>query len=262
MSAESEINKLLEIHPKGFDLSLGRVSELLEKLGKPHLNIPPTFHVAGTNGKGSTSAFLRALLEAAKKTVHVHTSPHLVNWHERYRLGSPDGGRFVSDDQLEDAVKRAAQANHGKPITVFEIMSAVAFLLFSENDADYSVLEVGLGGRFDATNVIPSPLVSIITPVALDHQTYLGDTIEKIAFEKAGIIKPGVPVVVGGQQDAAFAVIEDVANKIDRMSGVTARILMVMNKEDDLSIKTKAASLIYHFQIYRVSISLKMQQQQ
>ena len=208
MSAEAAVNRLLAIHPKGFDLSLDRVLGLLEKLGNPHLEIPPVFHVAGTNGKGSTSAFLRAILESAGKTVHVHTSPHLVNWHERYRLGAKDHGVFVSDSVLEDAIVRAEKANGGTPITVFEIMSAVGFLLFSEHPADYCVIEVGLGGRFDATNVLQNPAACLITPVGLDHEAYLGNTLGKIAFEKAGIIKSKAPVFVGLQEDEALGVIE------------------------------------------------------
>lgn len=217
MSAEAAVNRLLAIHPKGFDLSLERVLGLLQKLGNPHLKIPPAFHVAGTNGKGSTSAFLRAILEAAGKTVHVHTSPHLVNWHERYRLGRSGGGRFVSDAVLEDAIVRAETANGGTPITVFEIMSAVGFLLFSEHPADYCIVEVGLGGRFDATNVLQNPAACLITPIGLDHEAYLGDTVAKIAFEKAGIIKPGAPVFVGVQEDAALAVIEEKAAQCHSM---------------------------------------------
>lgn len=211
MSAVSAIEELMALHPKGFDLSLERISGLLAGLGNPHLRIPPAFHVAGTNGKGSVTAFLRAIIEAHSKTVHVHTSPHLVNWHERYRLGSPNGGELVTDALLEDAVRRVAAANAGRHITVFEIMSAVGFLLFSEHQADHSVLEVGLGGRFDATNVIHDPLVSVITPIGMDHQAYLGSTIAEIAFEKAGIIKSGRPVVSSRQQPAAEAVIERVA---------------------------------------------------
>lgn len=203
------IDKLAEIHPKGFDLSLGRITDLLDKLGDPHLKIPPVFHVAGTNGKGSTLAFIRSILEASGYRVHVHTSPHLVNWNERYRLT----GSLVDDDTLADAIERVTQANGGKPITIFEIMSAVMFVLFSEHEADFSLVEVGLGGRFDATNVIPSPVACAIAPVSLDHQAYLGDTIEKIAFEKAGIIKQNVPVVVGVQVDEARDTIESVAEK-------------------------------------------------
>lgn len=209
MKSDALINKLSEIHPKGFDLSLDRILLLLEKLGRPQDKLPPVIHVAGTNGKGSTLAFTRAILEAQGYKVHVHTSPHLVNWHERYRLG----GKLVSDDVLAEAIERVANANDNKPITVFELLSAVMFVLFSEHEADFALVEVGLGGRFDATNVIPSPRVCAIAPVALDHQAYLGDTIEKIAFEKAGIIKRKVPVAVGRQQDGARDVIEEVARK-------------------------------------------------
>ncbi|MEZ5872965.1 MAG: folylpolyglutamate synthase/dihydrofolate synthase family protein [Nitratireductor sp.] len=213
MSAATLIADLSAIHPKGFDLSLDRITRLLARLGDPHLRIPPTIHVAGTNGKGSTAAFCRAILEAHGKTVHVHTSPHLVNWHERYRLGAPGGGVLVGDAMLEDAIARVARANDGEPITVFEILSAVMFLLFSENPADFCIVEVGLGGRFDATNVIPAPLVSVITNIALDHQAYLGDTVEAIAMEKAGIIKPGHPVAIGPQSEGIDDLLVETAEK-------------------------------------------------
>jgi dihydrofolate synthase/folylpolyglutamate synthase len=205
--AEQEIERLLGLHPKGFDLSLGRITRLLDTLGNPHLRLPPVIHVAGTNGKGSAVAFSRALLEAAGYTVHVHTSPHLVRWHERYRLGSPGGGRIVEDDVLADAVKRVADANAGQAITVFEILTAVTFVLFSVHPADAVILEVGLGGRFDATNVIPEPAVSVIMPISLDHQPYLGDRVELIAAEKAGIIKPRCPVVIGAQEEEAVRMV-------------------------------------------------------
>lgn len=209
MKSDALINKLSEIHPKGFDLSLDRILKLLEKLENPQDKLPPVIHVAGTNGKGSTLAFTRAILEAQGYKVHVHTSPHLVNWHERYRLA----GQLVSDDVLADAIQRVADANDDKPITVFELLSAVMFVLFSEHEADFALVEVGLGGRFDATNVVPAPKVCAIAPVALDHQAYLGDTISAIAFEKAGIIKKHVPVAVGRQQDEARDTIEEVARK-------------------------------------------------
>ena len=201
--AHAEIEALLARLPKGYDLSLDRVRRLAASLGDPQLRLPPTIHIAGTNGKGSTSAFCRAILEADRKSVHVHTSPHLVSWHERYRLGR-DGerGALVPDDVLADAVSRAAKAVGDLPITVFEILTAVTFLLFSEHPADAAVVEVGLGGRFDATNIIEKPAVSVITPVSLDHQSYLGDSVELIAAEKAGIIKPGVPLVVGQQPES------------------------------------------------------------
>lgn len=189
----------MQLHPKGFDLSLERITRLLDVLGNPHLNLPPVIHIAGTNGKGSATAFSRAILEAAGLIVHVHTSPHLVRWHERYRMGAKGGGRLVDDQVFADALRRVADANNGQTITVYEILTAVGFLLFSEHPADAIIMEVGLGGRFDATNVIPKPAVSLIMPVSMDHEAYLGDTVEKIAFEKAGIIKRGCPVVIGQQ---------------------------------------------------------------
>lgn len=213
--AEREIERLMALHPKGYDLSLDRIGRLLDRLGNPQDRLPPVIHIAGTNGKGSCGAFCRALLEADGKSVHVHTSPHLVRWHERFRLGRPDGkGRIVEDALLADAVRRVADANHGEQITVFEILTAVMFLLFSENPADVAIIEVGLGGRFDATNVIKEPAVSVIMPIGLDHEAYLGDRIELIAMEKAGIIKPRVPVVIGYQEsDAAREVLVSTAER-------------------------------------------------
>ena len=204
-TAADEIEQLMRLHPKGFDLSLDRIRALLDKLGNPQDRLPPTIHIAGTNGKGSATAFCRAMLEAAGLSVHVHTSPHLVHWHERFRLGQKGKrGALVSDAVLVDAIRRVADANGGAFITVFEILTAVTFVLFSEHPADAAVIEVGLGGRFDATNVMAHPAVSLIMPVSLDHQAYLGDRVELIAAEKAGIIKRGTPVIIGYQeQDAA-----------------------------------------------------------
>jgi len=201
---QERIDALLEIHPKGYDLSLDRIRDLLEKLDNPQDRLPPVIHVAGTNGKGSTIAFVRSILEAAGLSVHVHTSPHLVNWNERYRVA----GKLVSDDALCSAIDRVAEANAGQPITVFEILTAVGFLLFSENPADACLMEVGLGGRFDSTNVMKDVAVSVIAPVSIDHQMHLGDTLAKIAFEKAGIIKENTPIVCGPQEDEALEVIE------------------------------------------------------
>src|SRR5690606_26846794 len=167
LTADQEIERLMSLHPKGYDLSLDRIRRLLARLGNPEQHMPPVIHVAGTNGKGSAAAFARALLEAAGHSVHVHTSPHLVNWHERYRIGGRDGGALVSDAMLADAVRRVADANRGETITVFEILTAVMFLLFSENPAEVAIVEVGLGGRFDATNVIERPAVSVIMPISL-----------------------------------------------------------------------------------------------
>ncbi|MHA6641428.1 bifunctional folylpolyglutamate synthase/dihydrofolate synthase [Mesorhizobium sp. A623] len=216
LAADREIENLLTLHPKGFDLSLDRISRLLDRLGNPQDRLPPVIHIAGTNGKGSCAAFSRALLEAAGYRVHVHTSPHLVHWHERYRLAADGGGRFVEDAVFADAIARVARANGGETITVFEILTAVSFLLFFEHPADAAVIEVGLGGRFDATNVVSNPAVSVIMPVSLDHQAYLGDRVELIATEKAGIIKRGCPVVVGAQEsETALAVLVETAERLD-----------------------------------------------
>ena len=215
LTVDQLIAQLLTLHPKGYDLSLERISRLLERLGQPQLALPPVIHIAGTNGKGSSAAFARALLEAAGRSVHVHTSPHLVRWHERYRLGNPDGGRLVDDAVLAEVIARAAEANQGQKITLFEILTAVTFLLFSEHPADVAILEVGLGGRFDATNVIENPAVTLITSVSMDHEAFLGDRVELIAAEKAGIIKPGCAVVIGQQEhDAAREVLIDTAERL------------------------------------------------
>jgi dihydrofolate synthase/folylpolyglutamate synthase len=215
-AAEQEIEKLMALHPKGFDLSLDRIRRLLEVLGNPHQKLPPVIHIAGTNGKGSTTAFCRALLEAAGLGVHVHTSPHLVNWHERYRIGIRGGRSAIVDDELfADALRRVADANAGQTITVFEILTAVTFVLFSEQPADAVILEVGLGGRFDATNVIDKPAVSVVMPISLDHQPYLGDRVELIAAEKAGIMKRGCPVVIGRQEyEPALEVLVETAERL------------------------------------------------
>lgn len=214
--AEQVINELMTLHPKGFDMTLGRMRRLLEVLGNPQNRLPPMIHVAGTNGKGSVSAFCRALLEAAGHAVHVHTSPHLVNWHERYRIGQRGKpGSLVEDALLADALRRVAAANAGEAITVFEILTAAGFLLFSELPADVVIMEVGMGGRLDCTNVVDHPAVSVIMPISFDHQAYLGDRVELIAAEKAGIIKKGCPVVIGHQEyDAAREVLVSFAERL------------------------------------------------
>ena len=189
------LDRLMGLHPKLIDLSLGRVERLLENLDHPEDYLPPTIHVAGTNGKGSVLAYLRAMFEAAGNRVHVYTSPHLVRFHERIRLN----GKLIPEHDLAVQLEECEAANGGEPITFFEITTAAAFLLFSEVPADRLILEVGLGGRVDATNVLPAPQCTVITPVSLDHQAFLGDSIELIAAEKAGIIKRHVPVIVGPQ---------------------------------------------------------------
>lgn len=209
-TSEAYLDRFLALHPKRIDLSLGRTERLLAALGHPEVRLPPVIHVAGTNGKGSTIAFLRAMLEAAGRRVHVYTSPHLVRFHERIRLA----GKLVEEAALIEAFGRVEQANGGAPITVFEITTAVAFDLFARTPADILLLEVGLGGRFDATNVIASPLASVITPVSMDHREFLGDTIEKIAFEKAGIIKRGSPLILADQDERAQKICLEVARRL------------------------------------------------
>jgi len=203
--AESDfiLERLTRLHPKKIDLKLDRVTRLLADLGSPEKHLPPTIHVAGTNGKGSVCAFSRAMLEAAGLKVHVYSSPHLVRFHERIRLA----GKLIDEDELSDLLSECERANDGRPITFFEITTAAAFLAFSRHPADALMLEVGLGGLYDATNVIERPRAAVITPVGLDHAEFLGTKISGIAAEKAGIIKRGAPVVVGPQVDEALKVI-------------------------------------------------------
>ncbi len=205
--SEAIIDRLHQLHPKLIDLSLGRMQRCLDALRNPERLLPPVIHVAGTNGKGSTCAFLRAIAEAAGRRVHVYTSPHLVRFHERIRLA----GELVSEDALIAALEHVEGVNAGAPITVFEVTTAVALHLFATVPADLLVLEVGLGGRFDATNVVDAPVATAITSIGMDHMDFLGDTLGKIAFEKAGIIKPGVPCATGAQLPEAAAVIGAVA---------------------------------------------------
>lgn len=211
---DSILARLLSLHPKRIDLTLDRMWRLLDRLGNPQQHLPPVIHVAGTNGKGSTIAFLRATLEAMGLSVHVYTSPHLVRFNERFRIGGPAGSRLVGDDELSRILAECEDRNGGDPVTVFEITTAAGLLLFSRRPADVLLLEVGLGGRLDATNVIEDPLVSIIAPVSLDHAEYLGATLAEIAFEKAGILKPGTPAVIATQHHDALRVIERQAMRV------------------------------------------------
>jgi len=190
------------------------MQRLLERLDHPERNLPPVIHVAGTNGKGSTIAYLRAILEAARLRVHVYTSPYLVRINECFRLGSTGGGALVGDDELRAALEHCERANAGAPITIFEIETAAAFWLFARHPADVVLLEVGLGGRLDATNVIDAPLVTVITPISMDHTDFLGQTLMTIAREKAGIIKRDVPVISAEQPPEAIAVVEHEARRM------------------------------------------------
>ncbi|GAA5096688.1 folylpolyglutamate synthase/dihydrofolate synthase family protein [Bartonella acomydis] len=208
------IDDLLRSYPKKFDLSLERILHLLKHLGNPHLKLAPVIHIAGTNGKGSASAICRALLESAGYHVHVYSSPHLVNWNERCRLGQKEGGQLVTESQLAQTLDEIIKVNRQNPITVFEIFTAAAFMLFSTHPADAVILEVGLGGRFDATNVISRPAVSLIMPIDYDHESFLGNTIAQIAFQKGGIIKSNVPVVIGKQDhNETLSVLKTLADK-------------------------------------------------
>jgi dihydrofolate synthase / folylpolyglutamate synthase len=208
------IARLLSLHPKRIDLTLDRMGRILEQLGHPERRLPPVIHVAGTNGKGSTIAFMRAILEAAGAKVHAYTSPNLVRVNERYRLGRPGGGALVSDAELAETLVECERINDGAPITVFEITTAVGFMLFARNPADVLLLEVGLGGRFDATNVIDQPLASVITSISFDHVEHLGDSITKIAAEKAGILKAGAPAIVAPQANEAREVVARQAARV------------------------------------------------
>jgi dihydrofolate synthase/folylpolyglutamate synthase len=215
---DSIVTRLLGLHPKLIDLTLDRMWRILDALGHPERGLPPVIHVAGTNGKGSTIAFMRAILEAAGLRVHAYTSPHLVRFNERFRLGASalgrGEGRLASDGELADALTECERVNAGAPITVFEITTAAGLLLFARHPADILLLEVGLGGRLDATNVIERPLATVVAPVALDHAEFLGDTVAKIAAEKAGIFKCDVPAIVAAQPRQALAVIERQAARL------------------------------------------------
>lgn len=213
-SLDELIARLSALHPKRIDLSLDRMHALLQRLDHPERKLPPVIHVAGTNGKGSTVAYLRAILEAAGLRVHVFTSPYLVRINECFRLGHVGGGRLVGDEELRAAYEHCERVNAGHPVTIFEAETAVAFGLFAQHEADVALLEVGLGGRLDSTNVIEAPLATVIAPVSMDHIEFLGDTLTSIAGEKAAIIKRHGPVICAEQFPEAMAVIEAQANRM------------------------------------------------
>ncbi|MCC3862484.1 bifunctional folylpolyglutamate synthase/dihydrofolate synthase [Pseudemcibacter aquimaris] len=206
--SDAILERLLDLHPKIIDLSLDRMHDILQRLGNPEKNLPPVIHVAGTNGKGSTIAYLRSILEAANLSVHVYTSPHLVRFNERIRLG----GKLINEDYLSELLEHCEQVNDGDPITYFEITTAAAFKAFADNPADVLILEVGLGGRLDATNVVDEPLASVITPVSFDHEQFLGSEIRHIAMEKANIAKKDAPLIIGKQLPDAGEQILKTAN--------------------------------------------------
>ena len=238
---EAITDRLSRLHPKLIDLSLDRLRVLLTRLGHPEQRLPPIVHVAGTNGKGSTCAFVRAMAEAAGQKVHVYTSPHLVRFNERIRLA----GALVEDDRLIDTLEMIERVNDGAPITVFEVIVAAAFTLFAEVPADLCVLEVGLGGRGDATNVVDRPAACAITSISLDHVEMLGPTTRVIAAEKAGIMKPGVPVAIGAQD----------ADVLDVLRGCADRVgAPVRQRGADWSIETTLDGLDYRDQSGSVAL--------
>jgi dihydrofolate synthase/folylpolyglutamate synthase len=235
--------RLLDLHPKKIDLSLDRMHRLLSALGDPHKRLPPVIHVAGTNGKGSTIAFARAILEAAGLRVHVYTSPHLVKFNERIRLADAPGGRLVSDQALGAALDAVEAANAGLPITFFEATTAAAFRLFSEHPADALLLEVGLGGRLDATNVIDKPACTVITPISRDHVEFLGDSLQAIAREKAGILKRGAPAVFSEQDEDVRATLESAAARLGVESAIAGQDFLCRREGDRLIYQDQSGVL-------------------
>jgi dihydrofolate synthase/folylpolyglutamate synthase len=222
-SSDNLLERLKKLHPQSIDLSLGRIERLLAALGHPEQKLPPVLHVAGTNGKGSFLAFARAIAEALGQRVHVYTSPHLLHFHERVVLAGPHGSGPIAEELLVDCLARAEAANDGDLITLFEITTAAAFLAFAEVPADFLLLETGLGGRLDATNVVAKPRLTAIMPISIDHVSFLGETVTEIAGEKAGILKSGVTCVVGRQDQDAFQVIEARAERIGAPLHVAGR---------------------------------------
>jgi dihydrofolate synthase/folylpolyglutamate synthase len=215
LASDRLLAELKSLHPLLIDLSLGRIKRLLARLGHPERSVPPVVHIAGTNGKGSTTAYLKAMIEAAGKRCHAYTSPHLVRFHERISIPGADGvSRPIPEEKLVDVLTRVAEVNAGDNITFFEITTAAAFVAFAETPADALLLEVGLGGDFDSTNVIDRPALSIITPVSIDHADKLGDTIAKIAKSKAGILKPDCQAVISMQEPDALEVIRAEARRL------------------------------------------------
>ncbi|WP_299913330.1 folylpolyglutamate synthase/dihydrofolate synthase family protein [uncultured Paracoccus sp.] len=228
--SDAILDRLMSLHPKVIDLSLDRMHRLLAALGHPERRIPPVIHIAGTNGKGSTQAMIRAGLEAGGARVHAYTSPHLARFHERIRLA----GELIAEDLLAATLEECEAANDGQPITFFEITTAAGFLAFSRVPADYTLLEVGLGGRLDATNVIDDPRLTIITPVSIDHTQYLGETLHEIAGEKAGILKRRVPAIIAPQEEPALEVIEARAERLGAPLLVAGQHWSVARERDSL----------------------------
>lgn len=230
--AEAALDRLAALHPKLIDLGLGRSFALLERLGNPHQHMPPAIHLAGTNGKGSTLAFLRAMAEAGGMATHAYTSPHLVRFHERIRLG----GALITDQGLADLLEEVEARNGDDPVTFFEVTTAAAMLAFSRQDADLTLLETGLGGRLDSTNVLDDITAAIITPIARDHEHFLGDTLTAIAREKAGIMRCGRPVLTAEQPPEVMAVLESEAERIGANLYVAGRDFTITPHEAGVDV--------------------------
>ena len=242
MSAEKSdiiLERMMLLHPKAMDLTLDRVWTLLRSLGNPQQSLPPVIHIAGTNGKGSVQAMLRAGIEGAGQRAHAYTSPHLERFHERIRLA----GDLISESALAGILDECERANGDALITYFEITTCAALLAFARSQADYTLLEVGLGGRLDATNVIDRPALTVIAPVSLDHQQFLGESITEIAFEKAGILKPGVPCIVGIQEEEALAAIEQQALNVGAPLIIRGRHWQVGVERDRLVFRDETGLL-------------------
>lgn len=234
LAHDAALERLRALHPVKIDLTLDRTLRLLDALGRPQDRLPPVIHVAGTNGKGSTIAFLRAIAEAAGLKAHVFTSPHLVRFAERIRIA----GQLITDDAMHALIDEVEAVNAGQPITFFEITSAAAIHAFAQTPADVCIVEVGLGGRFDSTNIFDAPAVSVITPVDMDHREYLGDTIAKIAGEKAGVIKAGRPVVSARQTEEGLAVIEAEAERLGSRLTLAGRDFDAWVEADGMALQT------------------------
>jgi dihydrofolate synthase/folylpolyglutamate synthase len=254
-TSDDVLSELRRLHPLLIDLSLERIERLLAKLGNPQNSLPPVIHVAGTNGKGSTTAYLKAMLEAAGRRVHVYTSPHLVRFHERIQLARRDGkAQSIDEAQLVDLLRQVEQVNAGDPMTFFEITTAAAFQAFAATPADAVILEVGLGGRLDATNVIARPALAILTPVSMDHSEKLGNTLPKIAYEKAGILKPGAKAIISQQPQPVLDVIRERAESVgaplvvwgEHFDAFEQRGRLVFQRADELLDLPKPALLGRH----------------
>ena len=240
-------DRIAHLYPKVMDLSLGRIENLLKKLGNPQDSIEKIIHIAGTNGKGSTLTYISSILSASGFTVDSYISPHLVHFNERIKIGRRGYQEDIDDAVLEDILLECEQVNDGDPITIFELITAAAFLKFSQTKSDFLILETGLGGRLDATNVVQNPLVSVITPIGIDHQQFLGDSIQEIASEKAGIIKDKCKTVLSYQDKNIVPIFQDIINSRNNVSKIWDKDYFVIDNGEDFT---------YSDQKYQMSLPL------